>query len=349
MIRRQAVYRVEARRGDAGIVEAVHHVTAVAWDAEWESRAERGVSLEKLLPLGAARTYFRSSCKPFQLLPLVERGHADRFGLTDRELAIASASHNGAPEHLQAVRRILQAAARTEEELLCGAQAPRDERSLADYVARPSALFNNCSGKHAAMLALAAAEGWPVEEYVAFDHPVQRACVEAVCDVCGVSAAETPLAVDGCSAANPALSLAAMARGFYRFAEASAAAATARERALARIRHAMAAEPEMVAGRGRLCTDVLRATRGAVVTKTGAEGLQCAALPAHAVGVALKVKDGGDRAKGPALLAFLAENGWLDDAARGRLEKWAHPEIPNVRGISVGRLEWSAEPVATPA
>ena len=157
------------------------------------------------------------------------------------------------------------------------------------------------------------------------------------------------MAVDGCSAGNPAISLAAMARSFYRFAVAGRDEASPRDRALARIRAAMADEPELVAGDARLCTDVMRATRGAVVTKTGAEGLQCAALPVAGVGVALKVEDGSDRAKGPALLAFLAENGWLEPVALAALSAWAHPTIPNVRGIAVGRLEWSSEPVATPA
>ena len=345
----QAAYRVEARRGDAGIVEAVHHVTVVAWDAGLEAKANRGGAPETLVSLGARRTFFRSGCKPFQLLPLVERGHAEQLGLGDRELAVASASHNGAPEHLEAVRAILQAAGVGEEALLCGAHPPRDDASLGAYAVRPSPIYNNCSGKHAAMLALAVCESWPIAGYVDAEHPVQRALIEAVGNVCGVRSGEMPVAVDGCSAANPALSLAAVARGFHRFATASPGSTSVRERSLARIRGAMAAEPVQVAGRGRLCTDVLLATAGAIVTKTGAEGLQCAAVLAPGVGVALKVEDGSDRAKGPALLAFLRENRWIGGEALAALEHWAHPKLTNVRGISVGRLEWRAEPVASPA
>lgn len=343
----QAVYRVEARRGGAGIVEAVHRVMVVAWDADLEAKATRGASPERLLPLGAFLTFFRSGCKPFQLLPLVERGHADRLGLGDRELAVASASHNGSPEHLEAVRAILRSAGAAEEALLCGAHAPRDEASLSAYATHPSPIYNNCSGKHAAMLALAASEGWPLSGYVEAEHPVQRALVEAVGDVCGVPVAGMPIAVDGCSAANPALSLAAMARGFHRFA--TAGSGGLRERSLLRIRAAMAAEPVLVAGVGRLCTDLMRVTAGAVVTKTGAEGLQCAALVKPGVGLALKVEDGSDRAKGPALLAFLRENRWIDEDAHAALEHWVHPRLTNVRGFPVGRLEWSAEPIASPA
>ena len=345
----KAVYRVEARRGPSGVVEARHRVTVVAWDADFEARAVRGTTPESLLPAGAFVTYFRSGCKPFQLLPLVERGHAEKLALGDRELAVAGASHSGAPEHLDAARAILQAAGVPEEALLCGAHPPRDESNLAAYAAAPSPLYNNCSGKHAAMLALAACEGWDWAEYVDAAHPVQRATLDAVLAVCGVADDEVPVAVDGCSAANPAISLAAMARGFQRFATAQADASSARERALARIRQAFAAEPFYVAGQGRLCTDVMRTTRGRVVTKTGAEGLQCAALPARGVGIALKVEDGADRAKGPALLAFLRENGWLESEELASLESWAHPTLTNVRGIPVGRLEWRAEPVATHA
>lgn len=348
MIRSQAVYRVEARRGAAGVLEAVHRVTVVAWDGELEERA-RATTPESLLPLGAERTYFRSGCKPFQLVPLVERGHAARLGLGDRELAVAAASHNGAAEHLEAARSLLRAAGVGEEKLLCGYHPPRDAASLAELLRsgrEPSPIYNNCSGKHAAMLVLAAAEGWPLEGYTDFGHPVQRACVQAVCEVCGADAAATPLAVDGCSAANPAPTLAAMARGFHRFATAAEAAGAARAAALGRIRRAMVAEPVLVAGEGRLCTAVIRATQGAVVPKTGAEGLLCAAIPAAGAGLALKVEDGADRAKGPALLAFLAENGWITPAQRGALAEWEHPAVTSVRGLSVGRLEWKAEPVS---
>jgi L-asparaginase II len=341
----QAAYRVEARRGSTGVLEAAHRVTVVAWDGDLEERARRAAP-GVLLSLGAFPTCFRSGSKPFQLLPLVERGHAERLGLGDRELAVAAASHNGDAEHREAVRSLLRAVGATEAHLLCGYHPPRDEASLADLLRSgraPSPIYNNCSGKHAAMLALAAAEGWPLAEYTEFTHPVQRACVQAVCEVCGADPAEVPLVVDGCSAANPALPLADMARGFHRFATAREGAGDGRQRALARIRRAMAAEPHLVAGTARICTEVIRATRGRVIPKTGAEGLLCAALPDAGVGVALKVEDGADRAKGPALLAFLVENGWISDAERAALAAWEHPPVTNVRGKEVGRLEWKAE------
>src|SRR5262249_4136067 len=134
-------------------------------------------------------TFFRSGCKPFQALALVELGHADRFGLGTRELAVMSASHNGAEEHVAVVRGILARVGMEENDLLCGFHYPEDPTNDARLRAgelAPSPVYNNCSGKHAGMLALARALGQPTQDYVAFEHPVQVTCVRAVAEVCGV-------------------------------------------------------------------------------------------------------------------------------------------------------------------
>lgn len=327
-----ARYRVHVRRGAPGQDEAEHEALVVSWTPSGDGESSR----EDLV------TFFRSACKPFQALPLVERGHADRFGFGAKELAVMSASHNGAAEHVSVVRGMLDRIGLTEHHLLCGFHYPEDpehDAALRKGALAPSPVYNNCSGKHAGMLALAVAEGWPVEDYVSFDHPVQQALLAAVAEVCGVDAHTMPLGVDGCSAANPAMPLSAMARGFSGFARARASgAADARERSLARIREAMIAEPRMVAGQGRLCTDVLTAGAGAVVTKTGAEGLQCLGFPATGEGVAVKVLDGSRRAVGPAVLAFLRDRDLLSSTALAALERWAHPSIQNHRGLVVGEL-----------
>src|SRR5262245_11901354 len=161
-------------------------------------------------------TFFRSSSKPFQALPLVERGHADRLGFTDRHLALMCASHNGAAIHVEAAREILAATGADESQLECGYHVPEDPESARFLATAPAsvktAIWNNCSGKHAGMIALAIAEGWPVAGYVGRDHPVQKLLMAAIADVCGVDVARMPLATDGCSAVNPALPLVAMAR-----------------------------------------------------------------------------------------------------------------------------------------
>jgi L-asparaginase II len=330
-------YRVHVRRGAPGQDEAVHEAVVVSW------RPDSGLDEA---PDGDFVTFFRSACKPFQALPLVERGHADKLGFGAPELAVMSASHNGAAEHVRVVRGMLERLGLSERHLLCGFHYPEDpehDAALRQGALEPSPIYNNCSGKHAGMLALAVCEGWPVEDYVGLDHPVQRAVMAAVAEVCGVDARAMPLGVDGCSAANPALPLSAMARGFSRFAVANGQDGDRRARALARIREAMIAEPRLVAGQGRFCTDVLTAGAGAVVTKTGAEGLQCLGFPETGEGAAVKVLDGSRRAVGPAALAWLREGGRLSDTALAALERWAQPSIKNHRGIVVGALRAERE------
>jgi len=328
--RRAAAYRVTVRRGRGGPADAEHRVAAVAWvdDGDGPDAGADG-------PV----TYFRSCCKPFQALPLVERGHADRFGLSERDLAVICASHSGGRVHVEAVRALLARLGLEEGALLCGFHFPQDDENealLRCGRAERSPVYNNCSGKHAGMLALAVAEGWPLADYVALDHPVQRACVAATAEVCGLDPAAVPVAVDGCSAANPALPLAAMARGFARFATARPDALDARERALARLRVAMQRHPVLVAGERRFDTELMVATRGGLVSKVGAEALQCVAVPAARAGVALKVLDGHHRAVGPAAIAFLAANGWLAPEAAAALKRWAEPVVHNHRGLEVG-------------
>jgi L-asparaginase II len=336
--------RVSVLRG--GTVESEHAVEGVVVDAAGSVLAatERPDRV----------TFFRSSAKPFQLVPLVERGHADRLGLTDRHLALMSASHNGEPAHVQGALEILERAGARVEDLECGFHFPEDaetaERLHRADPAERTAIYNNCSGKHAGMVALAKAEGWPVAGYTRPDHPVQRLLHEVIADLCGVDAATMPSAVDGCSASNPALSLLAMARGFARFAAAradapGAGAEAARTRALARIRAAMTAHPGMVAGRGRFCTDFMAATasRG-LATKTGAEGLQLVAVPGRDLGIAVKAVDGARRAVAPALVGWLEALELLDGREVAALSAHARPPILNHRRIVVGTIEASSFP-----
>jgi L-asparaginase II len=329
--------RIEATRGD--LIESVHRVSAAVVHADGRLVAAAGDP--------ARVAYWRSAAKPFQALPLLEDGAADALAMTTEELALACASHSSEPRHLEVAGGLLRRIGATEAELACGPHPPISA-AVAERVVREgitlTPLWSNCSGKHAGMLALAVAEGWPVEDYVSFDHPVQQAGLAAVAEVCGVDRHSMPLGVDGCSAANPAMPLSAMARGFSNFARArDTGGADARERALARIRGAMIAEPVLVAGVGRFCTDVLTAGAGTVVTKTGAEGLQCLGFPGTGEGVAVKVKDGSRRAVGPAVLAYLRDGHRLSPAALTQLERWAHPSIQNHRGLVVGELRAARE------
>src|SRR5262245_27967487 len=204
----------------------------------------------------AGVTSFRSAAKPFQLLPLVERGHAERLGCGDAELAIMAASHSGSRAHLALVRGLLERIGRTSGDLACGYHEPLDAESLEDVRRDPSlrsALYNNCSGKHAGMLAMAKAEGWPAAGYERLDHPLQQLVLRTVAECCGVPAESILLGVDGCSVPVFGLPLAAMALGYARLSAAMAGGPVAelnpaRARALQRIGRAMAAQPVVVEG-----------------------------------------------------------------------------------------------------
>ena len=279
----------------------------------------------------------RSSCKMVQALPLVESGAAAAAGLTDAQLGLACASHNGAAIHTRAVEAWLAGIGRGEADLRCGAHWPGDiaaRDALIREGGQPCQIHNNCSGKHTGFLTLTRHLG-AGPEYVEIDHPVQRAVKDAFEETTGESSPGH--GIDGCSAPNFACTLTGLARAMARFA--AAEATDARGRAMVRLREAMAAHPEMVAGEGRACTDLMRAMQG-VAVKTGAEAVYVAILPRQRLGIALKVADGGTRAAELAIAELLVRAGELDPAhpAARRLRDAVQV---NWRGIEVGVLRAS--------
>ena len=334
--------RIEAIVWRGAIAESRHRFEAAAVAADG-ARVAGTPGAEQV-------TTFRSAAKPFQLLPLVERGHADRWGFDDRALAVMAASHTGSAEHLAEVRKILARIGLTDRDLACGFHEPLDPASLARVRAEArerSPLYNNCSGKHAGMLALALAEGWPSQGYERADHPVQRLMRTTVAEVCGVAAEAVTVAVDGCSASVFGLPLAAMARGYARLA-AARPAGEARERALARIRDAMRAHPRLTGGAGRSGTELMEGTRERLVAKGGAEGLECVGLPERGHGLALKCEDGQGRAVLAATVEVLDALGWLEGGDLERLATARRPVVTNHAGLEVGRIEVVVEVTAAP-
>ena len=291
---------------------------------------------------GSGLTSFRSAAKPFQLLPFVERGHADALGCSEAELAIMAASHSGSRRHLALVRGLLSRIGRSSADLACGYHEPMDAESLEDVRRDPSLrspIYNNCSGKHAGMLALARAEGWPAAGYERLEHPLQQLMLRTVSECCGVPAASIPLGVDGCSVPVFGLPLAAMALGYARLAVAMSGGGDARARALQRIGRAMAAEPVVVEGTGRLATDLMLAGRGRFVAKSGAEGLLLVAEPATGRGIAIKCEDGAMRGVGPAAVELLATLGVLRPDEVEELAAHRRPPVQDAAGHTVGWLE----------
>jgi L-asparaginase II len=269
------------------MAESRHAGHAVICDAAGGITAAWGDPAAQVLP--------RSSAKMLQALPLVESGAADAHGLTDDRLALACASHNAAEIHSSRVRAWLADLGLGEGDLRCGPQEPADiaaRDALIRAHEAPCQIHNNCSGKHAGFLTLAAHLG-AGPDYVDPDHPVQRACLSAFEEVTGESSPGH--GIDGCSAPNFATTLHGMARAMAAFA-AAVAGTDARQDAMIRLWQAMVAHPALVAGEGRACTELMRATSEPVALKTGAEGFFVAILPTRRTGIALKVADGATRA-----------------------------------------------------
>lgn len=316
-VRAQGVI-VEVVRG--GTVESRHRVHVAVVDSGGRVKAWAGDA--------GFLTFARSSIKAIQALPLVEDGVVDRFGVSDAELAVCCASHSGEPYHVEAVLGLLGKVGLGEDALACGPHAPwhaASARALAESGAAPGRVHNNCSGKHAGMLALARLHDWPTSGYHEASHPVQRRMLAEVARWTEIPEQEIGVGVDGCGVATFAVPLAALAGAFARLGSAA-------QRIFAAIRR----HPEYVAGIERLCTDLIRATGGRVVAKVGAEGVYVATVPEEGVGIALKVEDGARRAVEPALLGVLKDLGLISAEEYASLERYAEPVLTNTRGEAVG-------------
>jgi len=302
--------------------------------------------------------YARSAAKGLQALPLVASGAADRFGLDDAELALACASHGGEPAHVATAARMLAKAGLDLGVLECGTHWPshaESTRALAASHAPPSALHNNCSGKHAGFACLGcllagdadAARGF-LRGYVEPEHPVMREVGAALEAATGVRLADAPRATDGCSIPTYGIPLRALALAFARFGSGTGLAPD-HARAAARLRAAVAAQPFMVAGSGRLDTVLMRHFGARVFCKVGAEGVYCAALPELGLGVALKMDDGNTaRAAEVAIVALIESLLPLDDADRAVVGPLRDVEMRNWNGRLVGRLKAAAELARVP-
>ncbi|WP_309665665.1 asparaginase [Tabrizicola sp.] len=276
----------------------------------------------------------RSSCKMLQALPLLETGAAAAVGLTDRHLAFACASHQGAHLHVDMASRWLADLGLSEADLRCGAHEPYD-RTERDRLIKsdesPCQLHNNCSGKHSGFLTVTQhLKAGP--EYVEIDHPLQKAVKAAFEEVTGE--ASPGYGIDGCSTPNFATSVAGLGRAMAAFA-AARDTGSLRERAMYRLTRAMATYPELVAGEGRACTELMRAMGGKVALKTGAEAVFVAILPEQGLGIALKITDGGTRAAEAAIAALLVRAGVLE-ADHPATRKRLNAVLTNWRGLKTG-------------
>ena len=307
----------------AGLVESVHRVHVAVVDSEGRLTASVG---------DAERVVFqRSAAKPFQAVPLVDDEVAERFGLTSEELALCCASHNGEPEHESLAQSILSKAGLAEGDLECGPHLPLDDtaaQALLGTGGSPRSIHNNCSGKHAGMLALAVAHGWPTRGYIRRGHPVQVRMVAEMGRWTNLQEGEIGLGQDGCGVVSFATPLASLAGGFARLGGADGPPR--------RIVAAMCAHPFLVAGTGRFGTALGDAAGDRLFGKTGAEGVFAVGATDGSFGMAAKVEDGGGRATPVAVLHVLDRLGVLDGIESERLKAFRAPSVTNTLGEDVG-------------
>lgn len=321
-----AVPLVELHRAE--FLESLHHGHAVVCDTKGHIVESWGDPSAVVLP--------RSSVKMIQALPLITSGAADARGLDTAQLALACASHQGAPEHVQAVNAWLADLGLTDDDLRCGPQTSRDpdlRREMIKGDEEPCQVHNNCSGKHAGFLTLAQHLG-AGPEYIDPDHPVQQGVRRVFEEVTGETS--PGFGIDGCSAPNFATSMHGLARAMGWFAGAGTRSG-ALDRAAERLVAAMYARPDMVAGRGRACTLLMRAAAEPVAFKTGAEGVFIAILPKRGLGVAVKIADGATRASECAIAAILCRLGVLDPA-HPDVKLFLNPPDLNRRDVVTGAI-----------
>ena len=286
------------------------------------------------------RIYPRSAIKPIQALPIVETGAADAFGLSNAELALACGSHTGEPVHVDAVTAWLQRIGCGVGDLECGAQTPNDGEAAHALRTRgeaPSALHNNCSGKHAGFLTTARHRNEPTAGYTAFTHPVQQRLLGVLEQMTAQDLHGAPWAADGCSIPTIAVPLGGLAMAMARMATLTHVP-DQRAAAIDRVRRAWGGEPYMVAGRDRFDTALMTATGGRVLVKQGAEGVACACLPDQGLGIALKVEDGTKRAAHVAMGSLLHGLGAIGDQAWAIVAGFTMPQIRTRRGVAVGTI-----------
>ena len=328
---RELALDVEVLRGD--LVESRHavHGAVVGTNGRLVARA-RNAGLV---------TMWRSCAKPFQVLPFLASGGFDQLGWGDEQLALSCASHGGEPEHVALAAKMLDAIGLEEGDLACGPHEPMSPRGVRlgrELGVAWSRLHNNCSGKHSAMLSRAFTAGWPSAGYERVDHPVQRAVLTEVASWTGVSLEDMPLGVDGCGVVVMGLPLDRMALAYARWAQAVAA----RDELPTRTARAIAAHPMLFGGSDRFDTALVEETGGAVISKVGAEGVHCAAVPDLGIGVAVKVEDGATRAQYVALLRALQLLDALPADLPPRLADLAQRPIRNTRGEVVGAIRPAA-------
>jgi L-asparaginase II len=321
---------VEVTRND--VVESRHFGSAVVCDDRGNVLHGWG-DIEKLI-------FPRSALKPLLAIDLVNSGASEHYGLSDAEITMACASHQGEPMHQQLVTAWLDRLGLTADNLACGAVLPDDVDSAHKLLVagqQGCRVHHNCSGKHAGFLTMALHLNMPLEGFHLVDHPLQQLSMNGLSDLAGINVLDYPPGVDGCGFPAPTMPLLKLALMVARFAN-PANLADDRAQAILRIQQAIIREPLYAAGHGTVVSELNQVTNGRVLAKTGAEGVLTAALPEQGLGIALKIADGNARARSTALLAILDQLGVLASSEKQQLQAHTTPQIENSRGLVVGEI-----------
>jgi len=315
---------VRVERG--GIEEAIHLGHLAVVDADGQVQASLGDP--------GRVTYFRSCAKPLQAIGSLSTGIAARFDFSAEHIAITAASHSGEPRHVEIVRDLLRRALIPESALQCGAHWPLAEAAATaarHQMDEPLAVFNNCSGKHAGMLAAARALDAPLEAYLDPAHPVQERIRVVIEAFTGCPPAVIRYGVDGCSAPNAAVPLAALARSF-------AALLTSTDEIPMTVVAAMTQHPFLIGGTDRFDTRLMEVTGGRLLAKSGAAGAHCTGDRRSRHALAVKLDSGDGTWTAVAVMAALERLGWLDQAERQALSNFATPTLRNHNRLAVGTV-----------
>jgi len=313
---RASVSPLEVRLLRNGIAESRPRVHAVVCDGRGRVLMRAGDPQQL--------SFVRSALKPFQATVFVASGAADACGCGERGLAIACASHAGTAAHAREAFRLLWGAEIEPEQLQCPVPAGGS-----------SCLEHNCSGKHAAFLATCKRLGWSSESYLQGEHPLQQEVLKRVAELLALPAAELVVARDDCGAPTLQLQLAQMALLYAHLGGGE-------QPDLERLLRAMLTHPELVAGEGRFDTELMRQGHGQVLSKGGAEGIQCLSRVGDGLGLAIKVEDGAARAKHAVALHLLEQLDWLTPEALGDLRGQFLEPAPHLQLQVMGELRSTA-------
>ena len=325
---------VEVLRGSS--VESRHFGSAVVCDFKGNVVQSWG-NIERLI-------FPRSALKPMLAIHLIESGASDHYSLSDEELSLACSSHQGELIHQNLVESWLKRIGLTEEHLACGPVLPEDTESAHKLLASGQTgcrIHHNCSGKHTGFLTTALHLNLSLDDYHLLEHPLQQLSLDILSDLADIDLKQYPIEIDGCGLPAPTMPLIQLGRAIARFANPVDLSAT-RRHAIFRLHEAITNEPLYIAGHGTMVSELNDVTKGAVLAKSGAEGILIAALPEQGLGIALKIADGSERARSVALLAIIDHLNILSDEDKQKLAAHINPTIVNSRGKAVGEIRPAA-------